>query len=285
MAQRILRPLGYGELLDELFDLYKKNFVLLIGIFGIVQVPIVVLSAFGMLPWVRFMEKMSTGAPPADPMAVFAPMVEMLIYILPLSLVGMVLGMVAMGATTWAVSSCYLGVKPTIMQSYKAIMPRVLPLIGVTLLIYLLSLAGVLACCVGVIAVTILTALASEVVILEGTGSVDALRRSYQLTAPNWVRVFVVGLILLILMSVVQSLITAPIQVFAMFSRNSMSIVYLLSTLLGGVARILTMPIWIITYVLLYYDIRVRSEGFDIEMLAAGMGVSPTAQPANPEQS
>ncbi len=28
MAQRILRPLSYGDLFDELFDLYKRRFVL-----------------------------------------------------------------------------------------------------------------------------------------------------------------------------------------------------------------------------------------------------------------
>lgn len=284
MAQRILRPLGYGELLDELFDLYKKNFVLFVGIFGIVQIPMLLVSTFAMMPWMKFMERMSTGTPPADPMAVFAPLLEMLVWVLPVSLISTALGLVATGATTWAVSSCYLGVRPTIIQSYKAIMPRVLPLLGTILLIYLLSLAGVVACCVGIVVVGILTALATEVVILEGAGSVDALKRSYRLTAPNWVRVLVVGLIGIVLMSVIQSLVTAPIQVFAMFSKSGMTIVYLMSALLGGVVKVLTMPIWIITYVLLYYDIRVRSEGFDIEMLAAGMGAS-APQPSNPGEN
>jgi hypothetical protein len=284
MAQRILRPLGYGELLDELFDLYKKHFVLFIGIFGIVQIPMNMLSTFAMMPWMRSMQAMSTGRPPADPSAVFGPMLHMFIWMAPLSLIGMVVGVVAVGATTWAVSSCYLGARPTILQSYKAIMPRVLQLLGTSILVYITTALGLVVCCVGVIPAGILTSLATESVILEGKSPVDALKRSYQLTAPNWVRVFVIGLLGIILILVLQSAISMPIQFIGTASQKSAPSLYLVSSLLSGLVGILTTPIWVIAYVLLYYDIRVRNEGFDIEMLAAGMGVQ-SPQPTPPGQA
>jgi hypothetical protein len=44
MAQRILRPLSYGDLFDEVFDLYKKHFVLFVGIAGVVVIPLYALT-------------------------------------------------------------------------------------------------------------------------------------------------------------------------------------------------------------------------------------------------
>jgi hypothetical protein len=46
------------------------------------------------------------------------------------------------------------------------------------------------------------------------------------------------------------------------------------STLLQSLAGALVLPFSVATTVLLYFDIRVRKEGFDVEMLARGMGGS-----------
>ena len=37
--ERILRPLNYGDLFDEMFDLYKKNFLLFMGIVSLTYIP------------------------------------------------------------------------------------------------------------------------------------------------------------------------------------------------------------------------------------------------------
>src|SRR5690349_19126843 len=41
-----LRPLGYGELLDEAFDLYRRNFVLLLVVTNVVMIPGHLLNRF-----------------------------------------------------------------------------------------------------------------------------------------------------------------------------------------------------------------------------------------------
>ena len=40
----------------------------------------------------------------------------------------------------------------------------------------------------------------------------------------------------------------------------------------GVLARILSAPIGAAAYVLLYYDLRIRKEGFDLQMLAQSVG-------------
>ncbi|MGB9587354.1 MAG: hypothetical protein ACPL7O_04170, partial [Armatimonadota bacterium] len=45
MAQRVLRPLTLGDLLDEAIDLYRGNFTLLAGIAGLVYMPLAGLGA------------------------------------------------------------------------------------------------------------------------------------------------------------------------------------------------------------------------------------------------
>ncbi|MDO8683192.1 MAG: hypothetical protein Q7N50_06895, partial [Armatimonadota bacterium] len=39
-SERRLRPMGIGDLLDEMFDVYRSNFITLVGIMAVVQVPV-----------------------------------------------------------------------------------------------------------------------------------------------------------------------------------------------------------------------------------------------------
>lgn len=268
---------------DELMDLYKNNFLLFAGIAGLIQIPMSVLSGLAMMPWMKFMTKMGPGTPPPDPTAMFSTMIPMFGGLLAISLVGGVLQLFSMAASTWAVSSCYLGGKPTILGCYKAVLPRIWPLFGAMILIYVAMVGGFICCVIPGIVAVILTSFVSEVLVLENKGPIAAIERSYRLAAPNWVRVFVIGLIAFILVMVLQMAITTPLQIISGMSKDLAPTVMLISTLLNGLVGALTTPVWVIVYVLLYYDIRVRSEGFDIEMLAAGMGAAPSA-PTTPGQ-
>lgn len=252
MAQRILRPLSYGDLFDELFDLYKKHFILFLGISGIVTVPTYALAyAIG-----------GTAAPAIAGLLV------------------MVLTVVAIAASTWAVSKCYLGEETTIADSYKAIGRSAVPFVMTMIAAYLRIYGGFLLLIVPGVILLFRYAFISEVFILEGKRGKEARARSAFLAKGNEGRIFVLALLSGILSMIVTAILTVPIEALAaVFASNGAPAtvggpVGLIYGVLTGVASALTAPIEVMAFVLLYYDIRVRKEGFDIEMLANNMGAS-----------
>jgi len=257
---RILRPLNYGDLLDETFDLYKKNFLLFTGITALLLLPIT-LAIY------------ATGGEYASVLASVA--------LLPVTFF-------TMAATTWAVSQRYLGSKATILTSYKAVLSRLLGLIVTLLIAYLLVIAGFFLLIIPGIIFSFWIVFASQVVILEAKAGRQAIGRSRRLAAGQWGRIFILGLLTGLLVFIGQMILTAPVEALGFVMTGSPSsaasgVLGLLYGLASGLASAVISPIQIVAFVLLYYDIRVRKEGFDLEMLATNLGEP--APPAAPQET
>lgn len=255
MAQRILRPLSYGDLFDEVFDLYKKHFVLFVGIAGVIIIPLYAI-AYAIGNWA------------AGIVILFASL----------------LSFVVMAATTWAVSRCYLGQEATIADAYKATRGRIAAFAITLLVAGLIIILGYVLLIVPGIIFSFWYAFISEVYMLEGKTGDDGRSRSRQLAADNWGRIFVIWLLSSILMWIVSAALTYPVQIIAASTGAHTTMmggpIGLLYGIVAGASSALTTPIQVIASVLLYYDIRVRKEGFDIQMLAANMGGSVETAPA-----
>lgn len=286
MPQRVLRPLDYGALFDELFDIYKRNFLLLAGIAGVLFVPMTLLLRTMLSHQYRMVIPMPTPTNPhRAPMPDFGLLLVSLAWVYGAAIVYGILDNIVVATTTQAISGVYLGSKPTILGSYKAILPKLPMFILLMISVGIMESAGFMLCCVPGIALAILFAFVPQVFIIEGRSFGDSIRRSWDLAKAEWVRVFVVGLITLLLLYTVQFAITLPAQLLMPLVVKSGSAAGWYSTLMAvlqGLGQALVMPIQVIAFVLLYYDIRVRREGFDIEMLAQSMGgAAPT--PVQPE--
>ena len=51
---RELKPMGYGGILDQTFELYRQNFVLFAGIVALVQIPLALMQTVlvgNLFPW------------------------------------------------------------------------------------------------------------------------------------------------------------------------------------------------------------------------------------------
>lgn len=274
MAQRILRPLDYGGLFDELFDLYKKNFLLFMGIAGLIYLPLNFLITLLMTP----VQGMSQPGQLPD-FRWLGMLALVVLFSIPLTYA-------ASAATIWAVSSTYLGNKATILGSYKGIMPRLFPFMVTGVLVGILCAVGFVLCCFPGIILAILLAFVPAVMVIEDVRYVDAINRSWALAKSDWARVLVVLIITVLLGGILQMILTTPFQMLAMFHSGepgSIGPLTILHAIMQGLAETLVLPVSTIALVLLYYDIRIRKEGFDIQMLARGMGQAPES-PAEPEQ-
>jgi len=285
MYSQRFEPMSVGQILDGAFKLYQRNFVRFIAIVAVAYVPVGLVSSMGKSiagiggPQTSFMVNSSSdsdsyssdgtvysrGSERSDPGRVI---LGLLIFI-----IGMILAVFAYylcaGALTKSISEAYLGNNVTVGEAYEFVWPKLWSLIGATLLVGAVVMLGMFLFIVPGIIFSLWYALTAEVVVLENRRAIEGMTRSKSLTSGNLGKVFVVGLVAGLVTLVIVMVTSWPIGMIAgMLAKTSPTV----STLLieaGSVAgNVLALPITTAASILLYYDLRIRKEGFDLEMLA-----------------
>lgn len=304
-----LRPLTLGELFDRAFALYRRHFWLFVGITAIpgVFALIVALAQQAMQNVAA-----TNGAPGADPTG--PPMIALWIALgVMVAVVAYgVVYTIALGATTFAVSEIYLGRSVTIGEVYGRVRPRIgwllmlmlamaLRLGGVFFLIMLAALfGGVVAAVIhpvvgGVVMIVGMLAMFALLVVMalryslsvpsmivEKTGANRSLSRSTELTRGRLGRVFLLVLCATMVTYATALLFQGPFlgAAFAVGAETRTGMwLNIVAAFTGTIGTTLTAPFMIIGLVLLYYDARIREEGFDLQLALAALE-SGTAAPA-----
>lgn len=309
-----LRPLTLGELLDRSFTLYRRHLWLFVGVMAI---PSVFALAVGVLS--EYMQWLANPRPGASPDDLAPAQAALLIGglvggMLLVMVVYLVVYMVALGATTVAVSEIYVGREATIAQVYAKVRGRLGSLIwlmcitgfrvGAVVILGIFAagvLAGISAVLVsplfapllmfGAMIPTFVLALymmlryglAVPSLVLEDLGGGDAVRRSVSLTKGHLVRVLLLGICATVIAYAALALLQAPFAVGAVYAGPETAAGFWLNvtgTIFGTIGTTFTGPIMIIGLVLLYYDVRIRKEGLDLQLMAAALdGQRSTSEP------
>jgi hypothetical protein len=126
-----------------------------------------------------------------------------------------------------------------------------------------------LAWLVYVIFVFIKMSLGIQAVVLERLSPVAALRRSWRLTDRSFWRIVLAYLVIAVASAVLSGILNGLAGIFVgsapAITQASVELVA------SGVIDIFTSPFILILLTLIYYDIRIRREAFDIEMLAQSL--------------
>jgi hypothetical protein len=249
----VLRPLSTGELLDRTFSLYKAHFVLFVGIialphlatlvFGLVSLPLRRYLGLGMFEW----------------------------FFIAIGL-ALLVGAISQAATIVAVSEVYLGRPTGIVDSYMKVR---FSLVGVILLTFVMGVAcglGAMLLVVPGFVLAMMWSLAVPAAVLEDQGIVDAMTRSADLTRGFRWRVFVIWLLFFVLTISVSFLLQWPIRIAtlaAIKSHTPSTLRWLgaASTVISFFTTCLVGPLATIAFSLLYYDLRVRKEAFDLQLM------------------
>ncbi len=237
MPAETLRPLSLGELLDVSFVQYRQLFATLMGVTLVTSGPSVL---------IRLYLNQSGGVLVHPVLWLFAAFLSLF------------LSVIGVGATTHIVSDSYLGEELSVGAAFA----RVLPMIGpLTVLSVLSSIAiglGMIFFLVPGIIIGCGLAVATTALVLERLDAVAAMKRSWALTDGFRWKIFgalVVGFVLLLI----------PGMAFA-----ALTFIPGIGTLLEVVAALVSLvvtPFLYVLFTILYYDLRVRKEGFDLEML------------------
>ena len=114
---------------------------------------------------------------------------------------------------------------------------------------------------------------AQQVSIIEGRKYLDALNRSLQLVRGEWWRVFGITMVFLVLGFGLTTLLNG---LFGYASSVVGSVGDSFLRFIGGlVAGTIVAPLLAIAWTLLYYDLRVRKEDYDFNVMSKELGLDP----------
>ncbi len=273
-----LRPLGLGEILDAALKVYTRNFKTLCLAVLVPVVPIVILTTLvtASASSAENAFDPTAGIDPASGQSTFSG-AEVAGFAVT-ALLTLLLTALATAACTRAVADAYIGEPTSWRASLRFALRKLLPVIVVSILVVLLATVSLLALLIGAVYVGVRLTLSSPALLIEDLGPVAAMRRSWALVKERWwftFGIFVISTLLVTILSLlVQGLLLAPL----LTDSDNEVLGGILTSLGSIVANVFTLPIQAAVITILYFDLRVRKEGLDLELLARDIGAgSPAA--------
>lgn len=290
-----LRPRSVTDIIDATFNLYRANFALFAGVVAVLLIPETLINMLivGTLGTLRTTTESTNGTTTFnDVMTSVAPLVAATTL---QSVLSFVFSILILGALSLAVARRFLNAPVSVLGAYRDVgVAQFLRLAGTILVAALAAILYVLA----VVIVGVLLAIASSqvgityaiivaigsvllfiyvgvrlvfvapAVVVERQGIFGAIARSWALSGGYWWRIFGLLILVGIIVGVIGGLVGALSAVIALGHP-------VISTGVSGAFSVLVQPIQYTAYVLLYYDQRIRKEGFDLEFAAQQAQASP----------
>lgn len=247
--------MSIGELLDRSFSLYRNYFLLWIGI-------VVGPQLFWFAVNLAGKSLQFTGGQ------------EGAIASLPLYLIGFLIywgtAMLSQAATISAVADLYVGTKPTVASSYRVARERFWLIVGMAIVTGLAVGVGVLLCVVPGIIMAILFALAIPILVIERADFGRAIERSFAMGKEAWPQILLIG-VLYFALTLVVAAFGAIIGALSAIDRGHFLLWAALEAGTGTALSTVIVP-WVqIAVTLVYFDQRIRKEGFDLQVLISGL--------------
>ena len=148
-------------------------------------------------------------------------------------------------------------------------------MVWVAILLGLALLVGFVITGILLIIFLVRYSVAVPALVLENLSARQALKRSVALTSGFLWRLLVVGVLTLLIRMVVVFLCQSPFAIAVMLVtvKGGYPSIWLSipSMLVGGVCATATAPLFMIGFALAYYDLRVRKEGFDLQLMMSNL--------------
>ncbi|PCG83232.1 hypothetical protein CIB93_25830 [Streptomyces sp. WZ.A104] len=304
-----LRPLNLGEILDGSVSALRAHWRTALGfslaVSVIAQIAIILLQRY-LLPEPTTVDPNATGAEAIRQASESAR--STLFSLAPATLITMIATLFTASVVTVVISRSVLGRPTSLADAWAEARPRILPLLGLTVLLALLmvvimtigigpglllgsgagaalAVLGFAAACIVVLWLHVSFALSAPALMLERQSIVAALRRSAKLVRGAWWRTFGILALTWLMTFLMAFLISIPFGVIAviadgtalseLFSSNPPSVgwPFLIVSGIGEVIiSTLVYPFIAGVMALLYMDQRIRREALDLDLArAAGL--------------
>jgi hypothetical protein len=282
-----LRPLAVGEIVDASFKILRRQAGILYPISVLVMLPVglvqVLLLAWqgGVIDFGAFLDPNLTQPQAEEAMLdLLGPYLVLLVGTL-LSGLG---GLLVQGGTTWAVAEAYQGRAPARKQALWQGTRRFPGLLVTVLVTGVASTIGLILCIAPGVFLFTSWSLAIPALIIEQLRPLTALGRSYRLVIKRFwpaLGVLALGYLVYYILDQIVSLVATGITFIGMFSNQSFN--FFPSVLGSWLVSIVVFPFIACVVTVLYFDLRVRAEGFDLERMMDELDASgPPPGPAGP---
>lgn len=243
-----LRRLSFGETLGEAFNLYFNNFAALFLISFVSSIPAFV---HAQLPSLDSADS-SQGA------AILGSLIA--------TVVTVVVSTLATALTIELISKKYLKQHDSFSRYLQNVRPFILPVIGLSMLTSLIIGLGFLLFVIPGMYFLLGLFVATQVLIVERSGVVESIKRSFDLTKGR--KIEILGL-LMILAVIIFAGAFASQFVIGMFSgADTMpESQHLLGNIFTHLVEVLITPFSSCVGILVYFNLRIEKEGFALEHL------------------
>lgn len=272
----LLRPLGIGEILDAAFRLFRREFKTLAVCVLVVTVPIsIVQTLITASTSENAFDLSQTGVFDFSEPTVIEDEFTYIAGQLVSALLSMFAFAFATAACFRAVSTAYLGGHASARESLAFAGRRFISLALTSLLFIVILIPAFLAVIFPGIWLAVAFSLYTPALLFEGKGGFTALKRSYRLVKGRWWATFGTLLLMYLLVTIIQGILSG-ILVGVIFADSSNEVlVAIVLTLLSIVGFAISLPFQAAVFTLLYFDLRVRTEGFDLQLLADRIDADP----------
>lgn len=303
-----LRPLTLGEIYDGAFQAMRRNPAAMMGSAALVVTVVVVISSLGQYLLGDVMAQFATldSTDTVTDSEIWAGAGAFGLF----GLLSVVLQLVSVslltGILVTALSQAVLGQRPTFGEVWRAAAPRMLPLVGLTLILLLgyvvllvavfvpgilltvavgpvgaiLIILGVFVWLAGLVWLFVRLALAAPALVLERIGVFASIRRGWMLTRASYWRCLGILVLAGLIVAAANAALTVPGGALSMFygfanEDDPMAVAGLapVQLIINGVTSVIASsivyPFWAGVTSLLYIDLRMRREGLDIELARA----------------
>ena len=273
-----LRPLGVGEILDVAIPIYRSRFAALVNEVSIVLAPVFLLGALIQLSVPNEDDFFETTQPGATPDFDADRFWALLAGTVLVGILTYIAAQLATGACFKAVGGAYFDEPADWRASLRFARARIGSLLWLSVLLVVFLIPAALAFILPAVYLYVAWTVAAPVLLLEDVRGRAALKRSRALVKGRWWPTLLILILVGILTSIVQLLFLGLFAGVVSVSDNEVA-----QAVAEAVAQIagsaLTTPLSAAVLTVLYFDLRVRKEGFDLELLARRIGADPAAVP------
>jgi hypothetical protein len=265
-----LRPLSVGETLDVAIKLYLRNFWKLMAIVAVVVIPMGILAILFSLSIIPEGSFMRDGQLYVINEADIESLLPLVIVTALLATLGSLL---ATGAAFKALGDAYMGNQPDVGGSIGYAGKRLHSFLWMSILVVVVIAAGFLLFIIPGIYIAVALSVVVPVLMMENVRGGKALYRSRDLVKGRWWPTF--GILLLgyfLIPFIIGAIIGLLFNAVLLSDIESVSTNFIISGIGDTIVSLITTPLTAAVITVIYFDLRVRKEGFDLELLARDLG-------------
>jgi hypothetical protein len=289
-----LRPLGVGDIVDRVFSVYRSKPLLFLAVAAVPYLVFLLIVALASVLFVTnvagltdIVSAFAAGTTP-DPAVLAGAVVAFFELAAFVVLTAVVILSAQTAALVSAMAASYLGRPIALGDAFRAGLRAAPRVIGTGLLVFLIivllwiglilvmalsgqALVAFLLVLVGCVATAYLfasTLIAPVVATVEKVGPVTAIRRSWSLSSGSRWRIIGLQLLLLVLNVVISTVVSAVFFTSVISDANLRTAVQQIT---NAVVTIAWAPVEWGTLAVLYFDLRVRREAFDLTLAAEAL--------------